>query len=168
VDAAQLFRNLTIPGEGALHFLIVVDAIGKEGFGYVEVDSQTNGNNAGKKEYLSEEVQQPVLAKSSADHDQHCQHNHEAEQHFGEVIQLLISLPHLYARVVGVHHAAHLPACVHHDGDGLTVGQEAVAPQSIVQVESFPHAVVLRAGLDLEDPLKVVDVQFGRLRLDSG
>jgi Na+-transporting methylmalonyl-CoA/oxaloacetate decarboxylase gamma subunit len=168
VHAAQLLRNLTVAGEGALDLLVVVDAVGEEGLGDVEVDSQTDGDDAGEQQDLPEEVQQPVFAQAPTEHDEDGEDYHEAEEHLRQVVQLLVCLPHLLPRVVGVHHAPHLPSSVHHYPNGLAVGQEAVAPKGIIQIEAFPHAVVLRTGLHLEDSLKIVDVELGRLRLHCG
>lgn len=69
---------------------------------------------------------------------------------------------------MSIHHATHLTASVNHDSCCLSIGQEAVPPKSVFQVETFPHPWVLRTCLYLEHSLKIIDVQFGCLCLDSG
>ena len=168
MHSSQLFRNLAISGQRALDFLVVVDPVGKERFGDVEIDPQTDRYDARQQQDLSEKVEKPIFSKSATHHYQHSQHNHETEEHLWQIIQLLVSLTHLLPRLVSIHHAAHLSSRIYHYPHRLTIGQEAIPPKSIFQVESLPHAVVLRAGLDLEHSLKVVDIELGRFGLDSG
>lgn len=68
LDAAQLFGDLAVAGDCARDLLVVVDFVGEDDLGEVQVHAQGNGDDRRQKQNLTEEVQKPVLAEASGDY----------------------------------------------------------------------------------------------------
>jgi hypothetical protein len=117
---------------------------------------------------LPKEIKEPVFAQSSTDDDEDCEDNHEAEEYFGEVVKLLICFPHFLTGIMRIHNTPHLSACIHNDSNSSTVGQKAVSPKGIIQIETFTEAIVLGTCFYFKNSLKVIDIQLWRLCFDCG
>lgn len=168
LNSAQFLRYLAVPGNGSLDLVIMVDLVGKDRLGNIEVDPETDGDNAGEQEHLPKQIQQPVLAQSPHQHDNNREHAHETKQYLRQHVDLSVSPAHFGPGHVGVHDTPHFPPCVHDDGGGTPIRQEAVAPQGVLQVEALPAPLLLGVGLHFEEPLELVNVQVWLLGIHSG
>jgi hypothetical protein len=57
----------------------MVDSIRKDGFGHIQIDPETDGDDTRKEEDLSEEIQEPVLSKAACYDDENGEDTHEDE-----------------------------------------------------------------------------------------
>lgn len=168
LNSSKFFWNLTVSGQGSFHLLVIVNFPREYNFGKIEIDSQTDGNYTGKQKNLSEQIQHPVLSETSRNNDDDSQNDHEKKQYFGKVIEFSISSSHFGPGFVCIHDTSHLPSWVNDNSVCLSIGQEAISPQSVLQIETFSAALVLRSRLNFEKSLEIINVEFGCLSIDSG
>lgn len=114
---------------------------------------------------MSKEIKNPILPESSTEYDQYGQDNHEAEENFGEVVELGVSFAHFLTGIMRIHYTSHFPSRINNNTDGLPTCQKAVAPKRIIEVQWFPDAVVLSTRFNFEHSFEVVNIQLRCLRL---
>lgn len=145
----------------------MVNLISKYNLREVQINPERDRYNRAQQQYLPKQIQQPILPQPPRNRNNHRQYTHKPKQHLRQKVQFSIDPTSFIACVARIHHTSHLAAGVDDEAGGFAIGEVAVTPEGVVEVEALTLALEA-GGLDFEDALEVVDVEAGGLGFDCG
>ena len=134
LDASKFFRNGRISRNCIRHALILVDAVGVEHFGEVEINAERNRNYCWQKQDKPEKVDVPLSLESVKSHDPYRHSNHKNAEELGQPIDFEVQFAHLGPLLIRVHLRSRLLSRVDDECDHKsTRGEHSILPEGILE-----------------------------------
>ena len=163
LDTSKFFRNGRISRNCVRHALILVNAVGVEHFGEVEINAERNRNDCRQKQDKPEKVDVPLALETVQSYDPYRHANHENAEELGQPIDFEVQFAHLGSLLIRVHLRSRFLSCVDDERDHKsTRGEHSILPEGIFESQTL-SMLIFFVNSRRNESFEVVDLIVGRI-----